>query len=71
MVATQQIEKMTDDQFLHFALDRLSKELGLYGYARFLRLYRPGSGDYTRDRHKWQDGLTLDEIIAQIKQSPA
>jgi hypothetical protein len=62
---------MTDDQFLHFALDRLSKELGLYGYARFLRLYRPGSGDYTRDRHKWQDGLTLDEVIAQIKQSPA
>ena len=68
MVATEEIKNMTDDQFLHFALDILSSELGLYGYARFLRVYRPGSGDYTRDRHQWQDGLSLDEIIADIKQ---
>jgi hypothetical protein len=71
MVATQEIEKMTDDQFRDFALDILSRELGLYGYARFLQVYRPGSGDYTRDRHQWLDGLTLDEIIAETKRPTA
>ena len=71
MVATQEIEKMTDDQFRNFALDILSRELGLYGYARFLRVYRPGSGDYTRDRHQWQDSVTMDDIITETKQSAA
>ncbi len=62
MVATQELEKMTDDQFLHVALETLSRELGLYGYARFLRTYRPGHGDYTAERHQWLDSLTLEDI---------
>ncbi len=70
MVATQAIDNMTDDQFLHLAMDVLSRELGLYAYARFLRLYRPGTGDYTRDRHQWLDKLSLDEVLAQSKEPP-
>jgi hypothetical protein len=71
MLATWEIEKMSDEQFLHYALEILTRELGLYGYARFLRLYRPGKGDYTRDRHQWLDGLTRYEILANIKKSAA
>ena len=58
---------MTDEELLGFAFSTLSRELGLYGYASFLRLYRPGTGDYTRDRHKWQESLTMEDIIAQTK----
>jgi hypothetical protein len=68
MVATEELKSMSDDQFRHFALELLSRELGLYGYARFLRVYRPGSGDYTRDRHLWQDKLSMDEIVAGMAQ---
>jgi len=57
------LEEMTDEQFEHHTLTLLQKELGPYGMARFLRTYRAGPGDYTRDRHKWLKGLTVDEIL--------
>jgi len=56
-------EKMTDEEFERHALKLLSKELGPYGTARFLGAYRTGTGDYTRDRHKWLDGVTMEEIL--------
>ena len=53
--------EMTDEQFDHHITKILSRELGPYGYARYLRTYRSGSGDYTRDRHKWQKGITVQQ----------
>jgi len=61
------LEEMTDEQFELHTLKLLQKELGAYGLARFLRTYRTGTGDYTRDRHKWLDGLTMDEILKDIR----
>jgi hypothetical protein len=61
------LEEMTDEEFEHHTLSLLQKELGPYGMARFLRTYRTGTGDYTRDRHKWQDGLTIDDILNDIQ----
>jgi hypothetical protein len=60
-------ETMTDEQFERHALEILGRELGVDGLARFLRLHRSGSGDYTRDRVHWQKNLTLDEVIASIR----
>ena len=57
------LEEMTDEQFEHHTLNLLQKELGPYGMARFLRTYRAGPSDYTRDRHKWLKGLTVDDIL--------
>ena len=59
------IDKMNADEFERFALDILTRELGVYGLARFLRTYRKGSGDYTRDRHQWLNGLTVDDILRE------
>jgi hypothetical protein len=36
---------------------------------RFLRTYRKGSGDYTRERHQWLNGLTVEEALTEIKPS--
>ena len=69
MVSEQEIEQMSDDQLRHLAMGILSRELGLYGYARFLMVYRPGTGDYTRDRHLWQDDLKVDDVIADIRKA--
>lgn len=60
------VEKMSDEDFERQALAILQRELGLDGLARFLRLYRSGSGDYTRDRHLWLDGATIQEIVAGL-----
>jgi hypothetical protein len=61
------LEEMTDEQFERHTLGLLQKELGPYGMARFLRTSRSGSGDYTRDRHKWLDKLTMDEILDEAQ----
>lgn len=61
------LEEMTDEQFEQHTLSLLQKELGAYGMARFLRTYRSGTGDYTRDRHKWLDGLTVDDILKDMQ----
>jgi hypothetical protein len=61
------LENMSDDDFERHALAVLQRELGLDGLARFLRLYRSGTGDYTRDRHRWLEGATVQEIMAEVE----
>jgi hypothetical protein len=61
------IDRMTDEDFERHAFAILKRELGLDGLARFLRLNRAGSGDYTRDRHRWLDGMTIDDIMAEVE----
>jgi predicted nucleic acid-binding protein len=61
------LQEMTDEQFERHTLGLLQKELGPYGMARFLRTYRSGTDDYTRDRHKWLDGATMDDILKDIE----
>lgn len=66
MAALDQLEQMTDEQFEKHALDILHRELGVYGLARFLRVYRAASGDYTQDRHQWLTGATVQDIVAEL-----
>jgi len=61
------VEKMSDEDFERQALAILQRELGLDGLARFLRVYRSGPGDYTRDRHRWLEGATIQEIMAEVE----
>ena len=61
------LEQMSDEEFERHALAVLRRELGVDGLARFLRLYRAGSGDYTRDRHQWLEGATIEEIMAEVE----
>ena len=62
------VERMTDEQFEHYALEVLLRELGPDGLARFLRLKRSGRGDYTRDRMEWLKGLSVADIVASLNQ---
>jgi hypothetical protein len=62
------LDKMTDDVFERHALEVLRKELDPYGLTRFISTYRTGTGDYTRDRHKWQKGTTVQQIVEDIKE---
>jgi len=61
------LEETSDEDFERHALAILQRELGLDGLARFLRIYRSGSGDYTRDRHRWLEGTTIQEIMAEVE----
>ncbi|MGA3074897.1 MAG: hypothetical protein ABSG56_14500 [Bryobacteraceae bacterium] len=59
---------MTDEEFERHALSILGRELGADGVARFLRIYRAGSGDYTRDRHLWLEKSTIQDIMTEAQQ---
>jgi hypothetical protein len=59
---------MTDEEFERHTLALLQRELGVDGLARFLRVYRAGNGDYTRDRQRWLEGATIQDIMAEVTQ---
>ena len=53
----------------HKAIAVLSKELGIVETVRFLNQFGTGFGDYTRDRDAIFRGLTMDEILSEIRRT--
>jgi len=45
----------------------LNKELGAVGTAYFIRQFGTGHGDYTAERDKLLEGITLDDIIKGVR----
>jgi hypothetical protein len=45
----------------------LIREMGVVDALRFLNQFRPGSGDYTKERGRWLDRLSLERIVSEIK----
>lgn len=50
-------------------MSALKKELGTTGTAYFMRQFNAGQGDYTAEREKLLEGVTLDEIIQNVRVS--
>ena len=59
--------KTTPAQIRERGIEALAKALGPVGMARFLQQFDVGSGDYTRDREEWLKGLTVDQVVKEIK----
>jgi len=53
---------LTLDEIYHQGLLALRDRLGRAGMIRFLQQFETGQGDYARERHKWVDRLTLDDL---------
>jgi hypothetical protein len=49
----------------------LVDKLGLADAVRFIQLYDPGRGDYTRDRTHWLGALTHDEVAGLMSHAEA
>ncbi|MCL2040395.1 MAG: hypothetical protein FWG85_08230 [Bacteroidetes bacterium] len=47
-------------------IDALTEKLGAVGMIEFMRLFDAGYGDYTKDRHKMFEHLTIDDICNEI-----
>ena len=48
-------------------MSALQKELGTVGAVYFLRQFTTGKGDYTAEREQLFRGITLDEIIRNVR----
>jgi hypothetical protein len=62
MMAAAQAPRRTPAQLAAEGFAALVERLGMADAVRFVQLYDPGRGDYTRDRHQWLDGLTHEEV---------
>ena len=63
-------ENLTPQDIRREGLQALLERLGPAGTIRFLQQYEPGHGDYTAERHKWLDNLTIDEILGELDRDP-
>jgi len=45
----------------------LEEALGIVGMIRFLQQFETGSGNYTQDRKKWLDSLSIEDIVGDIE----
>ena len=59
---------MTPVELTRKGFQSLVDTLGYADAVRFIRQFDKGSGNYTEERHQWLDKLSLDDILADIKQ---
>jgi len=62
------IQTMTPQQIRSAGLAALSRELGVVGMIRFMQQFEMGQGDYSKDRHKWLDQYSVDDIAKMIQE---
>ena len=48
-------------------IEALNEKLGPVGAFEFMRQFDSGYGDYTQERHRWLDNLSIKEINGEIK----
>jgi hypothetical protein len=63
--------RRTQDEIYREGLQALRDRLGRAGMIRFLQQFERGRGNYSRERHKWVDQLSLDDLRTLARrQSP-
>lgn len=67
-VPRRDFSQMSDMDFYKLGISTISDRMGPVGMARFIRIRRPGTNDYTAERHKWLDKLDRNTILEGIQQ---
>ena len=60
-----QIQPITE--LTHRATNALIKEFGVVDTIRFLNQFRAGSGNYTMEREQLFQGMSVKDIVKEIK----
>jgi len=58
----------TQQEVIRKGYKALIDSLGVVDTIRFIQYFNLGRGDYTKERHQWQDKTPLDEIVLSMKQ---
>ena len=64
---SEELRLLTLPELRRRGFEVLVRELGAANALRFLHLYAPGQGDYTRERDRWLSGLTSEQIEQEIR----
>jgi hypothetical protein len=60
---------MTDEEIRARGLEILSRELGPLGLIRFLQQFDKGHGDYLLERRQWVEKESLEDLLAELRQT--
>lgn len=60
-------QRATPTQIRKRGLEALAKALGPVGMVRFMQQFEMGSGNYTRDREQQLKGVTVHDVVEEIK----
>lgn len=60
-------QTMPLNQIMEAGLEALTKTLGPVKMVRFLQQFEKGAGDYTKNRDKWLNGISLQSILKELK----
>ena len=63
MAETRPLAEITREAF-----KVLYREIGIVNTVRFIGQFTTGYGDYTQEREQLFAGMTLDDIVTEIKQ---
>ncbi len=58
---------MSPNEIRKKGIEALAEALGPVGMIRFLQQFDIGNGNYTEERRKWLDDLTIDDVVTKIK----
>jgi hypothetical protein len=58
---------MTPVELNQKGFEALVAALGYVDAVRFIKQFDSGTGNYTRDRARWLDALSLEDIWAELK----
>jgi hypothetical protein len=58
----------TQQELVRKGYQALIDTLGVVDTIRFIQHFSPGQGDYTKERHKWLDQISREDIFTSMKQ---
>lgn len=61
------IDYKTEIEIQKKGYEILAKGLGVIDFIRFIQQFERGYGNYTEDRHRWQDKYSVEKIVKEIK----
>ncbi|PSB02175.1 hypothetical protein [Merismopedia glauca] len=61
-------EQMSLLEIRQRGLEALNQALGTVGTIRFLQQFSKSTGNYTEEREKLLEGITMDDILAQLEE---
>ena len=60
-------QTITQDKVRARGIRALMRELGPAGMIQFMQQFGGGRGDYTKERHRLLDDMSVDEIVDRIE----
>lgn len=58
----------TPNEIRRAGLEALARALGPVGMIKFLQQFDSGKGDYSKERHEWLGGSSVDELVEELRQ---